>query len=105
VSLFEPILLALAVPRTASNMTDSIASTDGPSLHDQVQAVLDLIRPSIQEDGGDLELVEVRGDGTVVIRLRGACVGCPSSAMTLQAGIARQLKVRIPAVSGVEAAE
>jgi Fe-S cluster biogenesis protein NfuA len=86
-------------------MSDSPASSDGPRLHDQVQAVLDLIRPAIREDGGDLELVQVRGDGTVVIRLRGACVGCPSSAMTLQAGIARQLKDRIPAVSGVEAAE
>jgi len=70
-----------------------------------VQAILNLIRPAIQSDGGDLELVDVREDGTVVVRFHGACVGCPSSGITLQVGIERQLKDRIPEVTAVETVE
>jgi Fe-S cluster biogenesis protein NfuA len=65
--------------------------------------VLNLIRPAVQSDGGDLELVEVTPEGVVRIRLHGACVGCPSSTMTLQVGIERNLKTHIPEVSAVEA--
>ncbi len=85
------------------------AETEGTSpatpsaLEERVQAILDLIRPAIQSDGGDVELVEVRDDGTVLVRFHGACVGCPSSSMTLQVGLERQLKDRIPEVSAVEA--
>ncbi|MBT8484684.1 MAG: NifU family protein [Phycisphaerales bacterium] len=71
-------------------------------LRERVAAILDLIRPAIQDDGGDLELVEVRDDGIVVLRFHGACVGCPSSNITLQGGIERQLRDRIPEVNGVE---
>ena len=71
-------------------------------LKPKVAAVLERIRPAIQSDGGDLELVGIRNDGTVLIRLLGACVGCPSSTMTLQMGIERNLIEKVPGVTGVE---
>lgn len=77
------------------------AETDN-SLEPQVTAVLERIRPAIQSDGGDLELVGIRSDGTVLIRLLGACIGCPSSTMTLQMGIERNLIEKVPGVTGVE---
>ena len=70
----------------------------------KVQAELELILPAIRDDGGDLELLAVE-NGTVRIRFRGACVGCPSSAMTLRHGIERQLVSRVPGVSKVVAVE
>jgi Fe-S cluster biogenesis protein NfuA len=70
---------------------------------ERVTRVLNLIRPAVQSDGGDLELVEVTPDGIVRIRLHGACVGCPSSSITLQLGIERNLKAHIPEVRAVEA--
>jgi Fe-S cluster biogenesis protein NfuA len=72
-------------------------------LAERVRDVINLIRPAIQADGGDVELVEVTRAGLVRIRLHGACVGCPSSSITLQAGIERTLKERISEVSGLEA--
>jgi Fe-S cluster biogenesis protein NfuA len=67
--------------------------------------VINLIRPAVQSDGGDVELVDITPQGIVRIRLHGACVGCPSSAITLKAGIERNLKVHIPEVHSVEAVE
>ncbi len=67
----------------------------------RVKEVLELIRPAVQQDGGDIELVEVTAGGTVRIRFLGACVGCPSSEITLREGIARNLRERIPEVSEV----
>jgi len=69
----------------------------------RVQQVIDLIRPSVQSDGGDLELVDVDDGGRVLIRFHGACVGCPSSTMTLQTGIERNLKTHVPGVTSVVA--
>jgi len=63
------------------------------------------MRPTIQADGGDLELVEVSEDGDVVVRLHGACVGCPSSSLTLRTGIERNLQVHVPEVRSVRAVE
>jgi Fe-S cluster biogenesis protein NfuA len=71
-------------------------------LEPQVTAVLEKIRPAIQSDGGDLELIGIRSDGTVLIKLLGACIGCPSSTMTLQMGIERNLIEKVPGVTGVE---
>jgi Fe-S cluster biogenesis protein NfuA len=71
------------------------------SLAERVSAVLDLIRPAVQSDGGDLELVEVDAQGRVHVRLHGACVGCPSSMMTLALGIERNLKDKVPEVTQV----
>ena len=72
-------------------------------MREQVLKVLERIRPALQADGGDVELVEVTTDGIVKLRLQGSCVGCPSSTMTLQMGIERALKNEIPQVAGVEA--
>lgn len=77
--------------------------TSSPSVVDRVNRVLNALRTGVQRDGGDLELVEVTDDGVVKIRLHGACVGCPSSSMTLKVGIERSLKEHIPEVRFVEA--
>jgi Fe-S cluster biogenesis protein NfuA len=74
----------------------------GGSLRERVQTVIDLIRPSIQADGGDVELLEVTGEGDVTIRLHGACIGCPSSEITLRSGIERNLKTHVPQVRSVQ---
>lgn len=72
-------------------------------MKEQVQQVLEKIRPSLQADGGDVELVDVE-EGIVKVRLQGACAGCPMSQMTLKNGIERILKQEIPEVKSVESA-
>lgn len=74
------------------------------TLQERVQKVLDLIRPQIQGDGGDVELVGINEDNVVTVRLTGACVGCPMSQLTLKAGIERIIKQQIPEITAVEAA-
>ena len=69
-------------------------------MREKVEAALEKIRPSLQADGGDVELVNVN-DGTVKVRLTGACAGCPMSTMTLQMGIERVLKEQVPEVREV----
>ncbi|HBN95427.1 MAG TPA: hypothetical protein DDZ66_03935 [Firmicutes bacterium] len=73
-------------------------------MKDRVQAVLDRIRPSLQADGGDVELIGVSEDNIVTVKLTGACAGCPMSQLTLKGGIERILKHEIPQVASVEAA-
>ncbi len=68
-----------------------------------VQEVLDEIRPALQADGGNVELVEITEDGIVKLEMVGACAGCPMATMTLRAGIERILFERIPDLVGVEA--
>ena len=70
-------------------------------IRERVQSVINLIRPAVQADGGDVELVDVLADGTVQIRFHGACHGCPSSTMTLQMGIERNLREKVPEVTQV----
>ncbi len=70
-------------------------------MHEKVQGVIDLIRPAVQADGGDIELVDVNPAGVVRIRFHGACNGCPSSTMTLQMGIERNVRDRVPEVTQV----
>lgn len=72
-----------------------------PEVRRRVEQVLDLIRPAVQSDGGDVEFVDFTADGTVKIRLHGACVGCPSASATLQHGIERNLKQHVPGVACV----
>ena len=72
------------------------------SVYERVAKVLNLIRPAIQDDGGDVELVEVTKAGVARVRLHGACVGCPSSSMTLQMGIEKNVRERVPEVVAVE---
>jgi Fe-S cluster biogenesis protein NfuA len=69
-------------------------------LKGRVRTVLDRIRPAVQADGGDIELVDVVDD-TVKIRFHGACHGCPSSTMTLHHGIERNIKDRVPEIRQV----
>lgn len=71
----------------------------------RVEKILNLIRPAVQSDGGDVELVGVTPEGVVLIRLHGACVGCPSSSVTLKSGIERNLRDHIPEVTGVRAVD
>ncbi len=80
-------------------------ASEPTSLKDRVASIIDLIRPAVQSDGGDIELLDVSDDGVVQIRMHGACVGCPSSDMTLRIGIERTLKDRIPEIDRVEAVE
>lgn len=74
-------------------------------LWDQVAFVIERIRPAVQADGGDIELVEITQSNTVRIRMHGACVGCPSASMTLRMGIERNLQDRVPGIAGVEAVD
>ncbi len=73
-------------------------------MRDRVEKVINRIRPAVQMDGGDIELVEIVG-GVVRLRLVGACHGCPSSMMTLKAGIERAIQSEVPEVTSVEAVE
>ena len=70
-----------------------------------VAAVLEHIRPSLQADGGDVRLVDVNEDGVVSVELQGACKGCPMSQMTLANGVERILKERVPGVTKVVPAD
>ena len=70
-------------------------------LEDQVKAALDNVRPSLQADGGDVEFVSLAEDGTVSVKLTGACGSCPMSQMTLKMGIENYLKKEIPGISAV----
>lgn len=70
----------------------------------KVQAALAEIKPQIQADGGDIDLVAVE-DGTVQVRLRGACAGCPMSALTLKQGVERLIKARVPEIKEVVAVQ
>ncbi|OHB32911.1 MAG: hypothetical protein A2X84_04810 [Desulfuromonadaceae bacterium GWC2_58_13] len=67
----------------------------------QVQEALNLVRPALQADGGDVELVDVTEDGVVKVKLKGACGSCPMSTMTLKMGIERTLKEKVPGVKEV----
>ncbi|KPK44655.1 MAG: nitrogen fixation protein NifU [Planctomycetes bacterium SM23_25] len=70
-------------------------------MREKVEAVINEIRPMLQADGGDIELVDVEG-GVVKVRLRGACAGCPGAQMTLKMAVERRLKERVPEVERVE---
>ncbi len=70
---------------------------------EKVEETLDTVRPALQADGGNVELVDVTEDGVVSVRLTGACAGCPMSTMTLKMGIERTLRDRVPEVKRVEA--
>lgn len=69
-------------------------------MREKIEAVLAQIRPALQADGGDVELVDVN-EGVVKLQLKGACGGCPMAAMTLQHGIERVLKEQVPEVKEV----
>lgn len=72
------------------------------TVEEQVQEVLSKLRPFLLRDGGDVELVDVDDDGVVLLRLMGACGNCPSSTITLKAGIERALMAEVPGVTEIE---
>jgi Fe-S cluster biogenesis protein NfuA len=71
-------------------------------MREDVEKALQKIRPALQADGGDIELIDIN-DGVVKVKLTGACGGCPMSQMTLKMGVERALKEAVPQVKGVEA--
>lgn len=84
-------------------MTD-MAITEAEDVRERILGVLDSIRPAIHRDGGDVELVDFdSGEGTVRLRMVGACYACPMSMMTLKAGIEQRLRMQVPEVRSVEA--
>mgnify|MGYP003393517321 CR=1 FL=1 len=72
-------------------------------MKEKVEAAINKIRPMLQADGGNVELVGVSPEGVVQVRLKGACSGCPMSQMTLKNGIERIIKKEVPEVKMVEA--
>lgn len=83
-------------------MTDEQKQTDSESMTECVRGVIEEIRPYLQGDGGDIELVNVdESTGVVSVRLQGACKGCPGAVMTLKMGVERHLKQRVPEVKEV----
>jgi Fe-S cluster biogenesis protein NfuA len=70
-------------------------------LEEQVKEALDNVRPSLQMDGGDVEFVSLADDGTVSVKLTGACGGCPMAQMTLKRGIENHLREKVPQVTSV----
>ena len=84
---------------------ENLFENQGEVLHmlkEKVEEALNKVRPSLQADGGDVELVDVDEDGVVKLRLQGACAGCPMSQMTLKMGIEKVLKQNVPEVNRVE---
>lgn len=92
----------LTTPRTGERR--AVGPVDD-AVRGRIEKVLELIRPAVQSDGGDVELVGITSEGVVQIRLHGACVGCPSSQVTLQVGIERNLKDHVPEVTSVQAVD
>lgn len=76
-------------------------ATDASALHDQVADIIRQLRPAVQSDGGDIELVDITPDGVVRVKLHGACIGCPSAAMTLKLGVEASLKKHLPQIREV----
>ncbi|WP_166240577.1 NifU family protein [Paenibacillus turpanensis] len=77
-----------------------MSETQGTTIYDEVQEVLEKLRPFLQRDGGDVELVDIE-DGIVKLKLMGACGSCPSSTITLKAGIERALLEEVEGVTEV----
>lgn len=73
-------------------------------MREKVEKAIEKIRPFLQRDGGDIELVDVK-DGVVKVRLKGACSGCPMSQMTMREGVGRAIKKDVPEIKSVEAVD
>lgn len=73
-------------------------------MKEEIAQALEEVRPQLQIDGGDIELVDVE-DGVVKVRLTGSCAGCPMSQMTLKWGVENYLKKKVPGVKSVEAVQ
>ena len=109
--LFLRVLILITMPSrahkaevimTSRDITNMGQDSPSEDLHHRVQQVIDRIRPAIQADGGDVEIVEITDCGVVRIRFHGDCVGCPSSSITLQTGIEKNVRQSVPEVRAVE---
>lgn len=89
--------------RPPRNETDRPAPGDVASLRERVEAVVAMIRPAVQADGGDVRVLGVTEDGVVRLKFSGACVGCPSMPATLHQGIERNVREKVPEVRAVVA--
>ncbi len=78
-------------------------TSGGSDLRERVEKALGSVRPYLQADGGDIELVDIEENGVVKVKLRGACGGCPSALITLKQGVEARLKEEIPEVQSVQA--
>jgi Fe-S cluster biogenesis protein NfuA len=81
---------------------ENVKKKEFKMLREKIQQALDKVRPSLQADGGDVQLVDVDENGLVKVKLTGACGGCPMSQMTLKMGIEKVLKQNVPEVTRVE---
>jgi len=77
--------------------------SEANGIRERVEAALERIRPAVQMDGGDVQLVDVSEDGVVTVQMMGACGGCPMSMLTLKAGIERIIKSQVPEVTEIVA--
>ena len=75
--------------------------SDIKSIKERVAKVLEQVRPYLQSDGGDIELIEVTDDMSVKVRLKGACHGCPYSMQTLKAGVEQAIMKEVPEIKRV----
>lgn len=82
---------------------DPVTVTDKEATFRRVEAALDKVRPALQADGGDAEIVDISPRGVVTLQLVGACGGCAMSTMTLKQGIERVIKMEVPEITSVEA--
>ncbi|MBQ9058337.1 MAG: NifU family protein [Atopobiaceae bacterium] len=89
--------------KTTSAVEQAQDTANGGINMELLEAVIDTIRPSLQADGGDCELVGVNEDGVVMLELQGACAGCSLSNFTLSMGVERILKEHVPGVTAVQA--
>ena len=88
-------------PSTEQTAGDTVAEAKPVLNRKLLSETIDIIRQSLQADGGDVQLVDVSDDGVVTVELQGACKGCPMSQMTLANGVERILKERVPGVTSV----
>jgi len=76
---------------------------ENTTMRKEVEKALDEVRPMLQQDGGDVELIDVSEQGVVLVKLQGACSGCPSATITLRQGIEKTIMEKVPAVTSVQA--
>ena len=86
-------------------MCENCGCSGEKTFTDKVADIISSIRPMLQNDGGDIELVSVEEDNTVCVRLQGACRGCPGAQMTLKMGVERLLKQKLPEIKEVVAVD
>lgn len=80
-----------------------MSTTEQLPLKDRVEKALNRVRPALQSDGGDAEIVDITPEGVVILKLVGACGGCAMSMMTLKQGIERVIRMEVPEITAVEA--